>query len=335
MLLRLNRPALAAAAVGVQVGAAVVATRFVICQTQPASLALLRYGVGFLCLLPFALLSARVPFERRDLLPVALLGTVQFGLLVALMNYGLRSVPSARAALLFATAPLLTTVLAALLGLERLGLEKLLGVLLTLLGVGFTLGEGAALRGAWAGELALLGSALCGAVCSVLYRPYLEKYPTVQVSTFLERPARRGGFQGQALALEAAGRKLEARLRGAEGTPKQREVLRHIIGIERWGARRVRLAAEFEGGESGVRSPETAFGDAHRSYKPTEATSWEELIIKFVSARQETVALAKRLAKLGIDGGVTVPHNDLGPLSLRAWLRYLRLHATLEGRKIR
>ena len=30
----------------------------------------------------------------------------------------------------------------------------------------------------------MLGSALCGAVCSVLYRPYLQKYPTVPVSAF-------------------------------------------------------------------------------------------------------------------------------------------------------
>ena len=47
--------AAAAAATGVQVGAAMVATRFVVDQAGPASLALLRYAIGFCCLLPFVL----------------------------------------------------------------------------------------------------------------------------------------------------------------------------------------------------------------------------------------------------------------------------------------
>jgi hypothetical protein len=41
---------LAAAATGVQVGSAIVATRFVIDQTDPVTLAFLRYLIGF-CLL--------------------------------------------------------------------------------------------------------------------------------------------------------------------------------------------------------------------------------------------------------------------------------------------
>src|SRR5438132_1568718 len=36
----------------------------------------------------------------------------------------------------------------------------------------------------WLGTLAVLASAACGALCSVLYRPYLQKYPTLSVSAF-------------------------------------------------------------------------------------------------------------------------------------------------------
>lgn len=166
-----------------------VATRFVVDQTGPASLALLRYAIGVCCLLPAVLLSAPLPrFARRDVLPIALLGITQFGVLIALLNYGLRSVPSARAALIFATLPLLTMVIAAGLGRERLGTAKVAGVLLTVLGVGLALGEKALQRGAagsgWIGELAVFASALSGAICSVLYRPYLRKYPTLPVSAF-------------------------------------------------------------------------------------------------------------------------------------------------------
>ena len=181
-------PAAAAAATGIQVGSAIVATRFVVDQTGPASLALLRYLIGVCCLLPPVLMSApRARFDRRDLLAIGLLGITQFGILIALLNYGLRFVPSARAALIFATLPLLTMVVAAALGQERLTLAKLSGVLLTLAGVGLALGEKAfqwdgAVR-AWVGELAVFLSAVSrGAVCSVLYRPYLKKYPTLAVS---------------------------------------------------------------------------------------------------------------------------------------------------------
>ena len=131
----------AAAASGILVGAAIVATRFVITQTGPASLALLRYTIGFCCLLPPVLLAARVRFAPRDLVPIALLGITQFGILVALLNFGLQFIPSGRAALIFATFPLLTMLFAAALGQERLTTAKSLGVLLTIAGVGFALGE--------------------------------------------------------------------------------------------------------------------------------------------------------------------------------------------------
>ena len=181
-------PAAASAATGILVGAAMVATRFVVDQTGPASLALLRYAIGFCCLLPIVLLSpGRTRFARRDLLPIALLGITQFGILIVLLNYGLRFIPSGRAALIFSTLPLLTLVLAAALGHERLTVPKILGVLLTIAGVGLALGEKAIQEGGaheWVGELAVFASALCGAVCSVLYRPYLRTYPALGVSAF-------------------------------------------------------------------------------------------------------------------------------------------------------
>jgi len=152
------------------------------------TLAFLRYLIGFCLLLLPAWRASRGWFERRDLLPIAALGITQFGILIVLMNYGLQFIPAARAALIFATVPLLTMTLGALIGYERMTLLKTVGVLLTILGVGFALGEKVLLPGVagagWIGELAVLASALCAAVCSVLYRPYLSKYPTLQVSAF-------------------------------------------------------------------------------------------------------------------------------------------------------
>ena len=106
----------AAASVGIQVGAAMVATRFVVAESGPATLAMFRYAIGALCLLP-VLHWQRQPmrFARADILPIAGLGIVQFGLLIALLNYGLGFIPAARAALLFSSFPLLTMLVACVL----------------------------------------------------------------------------------------------------------------------------------------------------------------------------------------------------------------------------
>ncbi|BBK43117.1 membrane protein [Allostella vacuolata] len=175
---------LAAGFTGVQVGAAMVATRFVIADVGPASLALLRYAIGFLCLLPVLLATGgTLRMAGRDVLPVAGLGIVQFGVLIALLNVGLAHIPAGRASLVFSTFPLLTMLAAAALGRERLTAAKTAGVLLTILGVGLALADriGPGPAAGWLGEGAVLGAALCGAVCTVLYRPYVARYSALPV----------------------------------------------------------------------------------------------------------------------------------------------------------
>ena len=51
----MNLALLAAAAPGVQVGAAIVASRMVVAEVPPLTLAMLRYAIGFLSLLSFIL----------------------------------------------------------------------------------------------------------------------------------------------------------------------------------------------------------------------------------------------------------------------------------------
>ena len=217
-----------------QVGAAIVASRFVVAEVPPLTLAMLRYAIGFLCLLPFvrqAIVHAAPPRTTHpavgksfasDLLAMAALGIGQFGVLIALLNYGLQHVGAAQAALIFSLFPLLTLLLAAALGREQVTPALLLGVLLSIAGVALSLlpklGAGPAAPGAWWGELAIVAAACTGALCSVLYRPYLQRYPTVPVSAFAmlasvgvlallalseSWPTRVGSLSGQAWAVVA------------------------------------------------------------------------------------------------------------------------------------
>ena len=180
----MNPALFAAAATGIQVGAALVASRVVVQDIGPASLALLRYAIAVCCLLPFFLRHLKTRFSRGDMAVVLGLGVVQFGLLIALLNWGLRYMPSTRAALLFSTFPLLTMLVAAALGREAMTPRKTVGVVLSIFGVAAIFGEKLLVGGQpdeWLGAALVLASALCGAVCSVLYRPYLQRYPTLPV----------------------------------------------------------------------------------------------------------------------------------------------------------
>ena len=171
----------AAACCGVQVGAATAASRAIVPVFGPGPLAALRYAIALLCLLPLVLGRRPARFGWRDLAAVAALGVCQFGVVIALLNAGLLTVAASRAMTLFTTFPLMTIAFAAALGQERVTAAKLAGILLTIAGVAATLGDGAS-GSDWSGSLLVLSAAAVGAACSVLYRPYLARYPTLDLS---------------------------------------------------------------------------------------------------------------------------------------------------------
>lgn len=180
-----ERLALAAAAlVGIQVGACIAASRWVVHELGPMSLTFLRYAIALATLLPLLGLvggtrAALSRLGRADAVRVALLGIAQFGLLIVLLNIGLQHVGAGLGALLFATFPLLTLAIATAAGHERFDAPLAAGVLLSIVGVGVALGvrpptvAGADLA---VGAACVLGAALCGAACSVLYRPLLQRH---------------------------------------------------------------------------------------------------------------------------------------------------------------
>jgi drug/metabolite transporter (DMT)-like permease len=158
-------------------GTAAAITRYLVGNADPITLAILRWGIGFACLLPIALLlGVRWP-PRRDWPAVALLGMCFFGLFFVLYNIAIGFTTAARASLALATLPLHTMVIAALLGIEPLTLRKSAGVCIAVLGVVAALAYGlsAAPSGAWRGELIMTGAVLCMAFYSVWSRPFIQR----------------------------------------------------------------------------------------------------------------------------------------------------------------
>lgn len=104
---------------------------------------------------------------------------------------------------------------------------------------------------------------------------------------------------------------------------KNRQQLRHIIGIERWGQRRLKTLLG-----------EIPLQDEYDHYQPPPSDNFARLRTLFADTRQETLALVDTIRQRGTLSQATAYHNMMGNISLKVWLRYLTLHANFEGRSI-
>lgn len=160
-----------------------VSTKELSPRVSPPTLAFLRYLIGIAVLaLPFAMAPA-TRFAARDAGVIALLGVFQFGLLMLLLNYALATLSASTCALVFSTMPLFTLCFGLVLRREDLRASKLLGIVIAVSGVAYllssTTSQAAAQHGGILGPLALLGATLTGALTSLLYAPYLRRYPAL------------------------------------------------------------------------------------------------------------------------------------------------------------
>lgn len=158
-------------------GTAAAVTRYLVGNADPLTLAILRWGIGFLCVLPVAfLLGVKWP-QRRDWPGVVALGVCFFGLFFILYNIAMGYTTAARASLALSTLPLLTMIVGALLGVEKMTRRKVTGVAIAMLGVSAALATGLAEapEGAWRGELIMTGAVLCMAFYNVWSRPFITR----------------------------------------------------------------------------------------------------------------------------------------------------------------
>jgi len=143
------------------------------------------------------------------------------------------------------------------------------------------------------------------------------------------RPMVRRKAQGLTLeaavsSLEEFGTTLDARISRAPDTPGNREAVNHWVGIERWSLRRVRVA-----------QGEPLVLDGYRGYREPDGATLAELDGAMRTAREATLALARELQRTGFDHALTIPHNDLGPLTVIEWFVYIDQHTRREIVRLR
>lgn len=166
-------------------GTSIGATRYLVGAIDPLAIGSFRFGIGFLFLLPLALVKGGGWPARRDWPGVAGLGVLYFTLFPILFNASLIFTTAARGALALSTLPLLTMLVGAALGSEALTARKSLGVLIAMGGVALALlsGLSSAPEGAWRGDLLMVAAALCMALYSIWSRPVIRRSGPVPFTT--------------------------------------------------------------------------------------------------------------------------------------------------------
>ena len=124
-------------------GTAAAVTRYLVGNADPITLAILRWGIGFLCVLPVALccaceISAARRLAGRAVARPCFSSVCSSSSTTSRVGY----TTAARASLALSTLPLQTMVVGALLGIEPLTLRKSLGVGIAMLGVFAALATG-------------------------------------------------------------------------------------------------------------------------------------------------------------------------------------------------
>lgn len=179
-----------AAIAAVFFGASVVAVRVAVRDVPPVSLAVLRFGIGGLLLLLVGLVLRRHDLRvGRAILPrFALLALVFYALFPLSFNVGLQFTEASRGALMLATMPVWSAVMARKAVGERLAPYQAAGVLLSVAGIALAFAERGLLAPASGrallGDALLLLTAFWGALYGVLSKGALARYSALTVTTY-------------------------------------------------------------------------------------------------------------------------------------------------------
>lgn len=158
-------------------GMAAAVTRYAVATMDPVLISTFRFGIGCLLLLPFAVaMRARWP-RGVDLLATVALGAMFYGGYFVAYARALTFTTAARGSLAIATLPVLTMLVAAALGKERLTLRKSLGVLTALGGVAIALMTdlSRAPVGAWQGDTMMIAAMLSMSVYTIYSRSLMTR----------------------------------------------------------------------------------------------------------------------------------------------------------------
>jgi drug/metabolite transporter (DMT)-like permease len=152
---------------------------------NPVAFTGLRVGTAAAFLLAVAFARGRFTLPRRDVIGLLLLGVIGNGLYQLFFVHGVARTRAGNAALIVAAAPAFIALFARVRGLERVRRLTLLGIGLSVLGVGLVIAGSARPSN---GEVTLLGSTLvffgvlCWSVYTIMLQPYTRRIDVIRLS---------------------------------------------------------------------------------------------------------------------------------------------------------
>jgi drug/metabolite transporter (DMT)-like permease len=164
-----------------------IVVKTAVAQLPPVGFTFLRFLLASLTLL--VLLRWRegsIGLPRRDLIGVVVLGAIGFGAYQILWTTGLTTVPAGDSALLIAATPVLVALLAVDARTDVLTPLKLIGVLVSFLGVVIVIGSGpgVTLGRSLIGEGLTLAGAVCWSVYTAFGAPYVRRHSPLRATAW-------------------------------------------------------------------------------------------------------------------------------------------------------
>ena len=153
----------------------------------PVGFSFLRYGVAAITLLILLRWrEGRFRLPVGDVLAMALLGMLGFGCYQILWTVALESIPAGDSALLIATTPVLTALIAVAVGAEAANAVKLIGSAVAFVGVALVVaaGPGLSLGASLVGDVLTLGAALCWAIYTAFGATILRRHSPLVTTTW-------------------------------------------------------------------------------------------------------------------------------------------------------
>ena len=152
---------------------------------NPVAFTGLRVATAAVFLLTVAFARGNLALPRRDVIGLLLIGMIGNGLYQLFFVHGVARTRAGNAALIVAAAPAFIALFARVRGLERVRRLTLVGIALSVLGVGLVIVGSARPSN---GEVTLLGSmlvffgVLCWSVYTILLQPYTKRIDVARLS---------------------------------------------------------------------------------------------------------------------------------------------------------
>lgn len=165
-------------------GSLYVISKYVMDYVPPFTLLWLRYVIAGVVLSVLLLATRQYKVKRQDILLLVWIGFIGYFVSVGTQFVGTKLTDAHTGALITASSPVFTVLLAHFLLQESIDIRKMLALGLSMLGIVLVVGYGRSDTSSWSGSLVLLLTAITWAVFSIYVKKASARYTSLTITTY-------------------------------------------------------------------------------------------------------------------------------------------------------